>query len=378
MGIGPYLKSGRHREEIIELRILHIDTEKTWRGGEQQLLYLVKGLKEREHTSSVICQPGSPLEDAVKKAEIDAIPIKMRSEIDILAAWKIGRFLRRGKYDILHAHTSHAHSIGLLARFFGKAKAMVVSRRVDFPIRSRLKYNSFAVHYIAVSEAIKRVMAEGGISPQKIDVVRSCIDLDRLDNAVISDVRAEFGIGKDIIIIGNIAHMADHKGQIYLIRAANIIKNKYQNIKFIIVGDGGLRSRLELEAHKLGLNDILIFTGFRKDVISILASFDIFAFPSHLEGLGTSLLDAMAKRKPIVSTFAGGIPEVVENGVNGILVPPKDPESLAIALTRLIEDRELRTKYGNAGRVIAEERFAIDNVVKETINVYKKLLKNKL
>ena len=347
------------------MRILHIDTERTWRGGEQQLLYLVKGLKEREHTSSVICQPGSSLEDAVKKAEIDAIPIKMRSEIDILAAWKIGRFLRRGKYDILHAHTSHAHSIGLLASFFGKVKAMGVSRRVDFPIRSRLKYNSFAVHYIAVSEAIKRVMAAGGISPQKIDVVRSCIDLDRLDNAVISDVRAEFGIGKDIIIIGNIAHMADHKGQIYLIRAANIIKNKYQNIKFIIVGDGELRSRLELEAHKLGLNDILIFTGFRKDVISILASFDIFAFPSHLEGLGTSLLDAMAMRKPIVSTTAGGIPEAVENGINGILVPPKDPESFAKALLSLIENRALRLKYGNAGRTLVEKKLLLTRWLKD-------------
>lgn len=356
------------------MRILHIDTERTWRGGEQQLLYLVKGLKEREHTSSVICQPGSSLEDAVKKAEIDAIPIKMRSEIDILAAWKIGRFLRRGKYDILHAHTSHAHSIGLLARFFGKVKAMAVSRRVDFPIRSRLKYNSFAVHYIAVSEAIKRVMAAGGISPQKIDVVRSCIDLDMLDNAVISDVRAEFGIGKDIIIIGNIAHMADHKGQIYLIRAANIIKNKYQNIKFIIVGDGELRSRLELEAHKLGLNDILIFTGFRKDVISVLASFDIFAFPSHLEGLGTSLLDAMAMRKPIVSTTAGGIPEAVKNGINGILVPPKDPESFAKALLSLIENRALRLKYGNAGRTLVEEKFTVDKMVEGTISFYKKIL----
>lgn len=356
------------------MRILHIDTERTWRGGEQQLLYLVKGLKERGHTSSVICQPGSPFEDAVKKAEIDAITVKMRSEIDILAAWKIGRFLRRGKYDILHAHTSHAHSIGLLALLFGNVKAMAVSRRVDFPIRSRLKYNSFDVHYIAVSEAIKRVMADGGISPQKMDVVRSCIDLDKLDNAVISDVRAEFGIGKNTIIIGNIAHMADHKGQIYLIRAANIIKNKYQNIKFIIVGDGELRSRLELETHKLGLNDILIFTGFRKDVISVLASFDIFAFPSHLEGLGTSLLDAMAMRKPIVSTTAGGIPEVIENGINGILVPPKNHELFAKALIHLIEDRELRLKFGDAGRKIVEERFTVDKMVEGTLKVYQRLL----
>ncbi|MCF6156985.1 MAG: glycosyltransferase family 1 protein [wastewater metagenome] len=358
------------------MQILHIDTEKTWRGGEQQLVYLIKGLKERGCISSVICQPGSPLQDAIKKTETDAIPIKMRSEIDFLAAWKIGAILKRGTYDILHAHTSHAHSLGLLALLFGKVKAVVVSRRVDFPIKSSLKYTSSAVHYIAVSEAIKRVMMRGGIPPLKIDVVRSCIDLGRIDNAAIGDVRTEFGIAKDVIIIGNIAHMADHKGQIYLIRAANIIKDKYQNVVFIIVGDGELRNRLELKACKLGLKDILIFTGFRNDVMNILASFDIFAFPSHLEGLGTSLLDAMAMRKPIVSTFAGGIPEVVEDGVNGTLVPPKDPKSLALALMRLIDDRELRFQYGNAGRVIVEKRFAINTVIEETINVYKKLLKN--
>lgn len=356
------------------LKIIHINTEKTWRGGEQQLLYLVKGLKERGHDSLVICQLGSPLEDAMKKAGIEAIPIKMRGEMDLLAAWKIGQLLRLNKYDIMHAHTAHAHFIGLLSRIFGKVKAMVVSRRVDFPIKSRFKYNTFDVHYIAVSEAIKRVMIDGGVVSQKINVVRSCIDLSKFDTAVISDVRGKFGIKKDAILIGNIAHMADHKGQIYLVRAAEIVRRKYPDVRFIIVGDGELRSYLESEAQKLGLNNALIFTGFRKDVVDFLVAFDIFAFPSHLEGLGTSLLDAMAMRKPIVSTTAGGIPEVVEHGVNGILVPPKDPESFADAIICLIESPETRLRYGIAGRKIVEEKFTIDRLVEGTLGIYEKLL----
>ncbi|HHT9110000.1 MAG TPA: glycosyltransferase family 4 protein [Candidatus Brocadiaceae bacterium] len=356
------------------MKIIHIDTEKTWRGGEQQLLYLVKGLKERGQDSSVVCQPGSPLEDVVKKAGIDAIPIKMSGEIDLLAAWKISRLLRHNKYDIMHAHTSHAHFIGLLSRLFGKVKAMVVSRRVDFPIKSRFKYNAFDVRYIAVSEAIKKVMIDGGVASEKISVVRSCIDLRKFDTAVISDVRAEFGIKKDAILVGNIAHMADHKGQIYLVRTADIVRKKYPDVRFIIVGDGELRNNLESEAQKLGLNKSLIFTGFRKDVVNFLAAIDIFAFPSHLEGLGTSLLDAMAMRKPIVSTTAGGIPEVVENGVHGILVPPKDPESFADAITRLIENPEVRLRYGITGRELVEEKFTIDKLVEGTLSIYKKIL----
>lgn len=359
------------------MKILHIDTEKTWRGGEQQLLYLVKGLKERGHPSTVVCQPESPLGDAIKKAGVDAIPVRMRGELDVLAAWKIGRLLRQGKYDIMHTHTSHAHSIGLIASFFGKAKAMAVSRRVDFPIKSRFKYNAFNVHYIAVSEAIKRVMIQGGVSDKKIDVVRSCIDLGRLDNAAIADVRTELGINKDAVVIGNIAHMADHKGQIYLIRAANIVKEKYPDVRFVIVGDGELRGELEAEARKLGLDGAVIFTGFRKDVAGFLASFDIFAFPSHLEGLGTSLLDAMVMRKPIVSTTAGGIPEVVQDGVNGLLVPPKDHEALASAIINLIEDKELRQRLGDAGRKIVEDRFTEDKVVDGTLAVYKRILEKR-
>lgn len=325
----------------------------------------------------VICQPGTLLEEAMKKAGIETIPIKMRGEMDFLAAWKIGRLLRLNKYDIMHAHTAHAHFIGLLSRIFGKVKAMVVSRRVDFPIKSRFKYNTFDVHYIAVSEAIKRVMVDGGVVSQKINVVRSCIDLSKFDTTVVSDIRAEFGIKKDVILIGNIAHMADHKGQIYLVRAADIVRKKYPNVRFIIVGDGELRDNLESEAQKLGFNKALIFTGFRKDIVDFLAAFDIFAFPSYLEGLGTSLLDAMAMRKPIVSTVAGGIPEVVQDGMSGILVPPKDTESFASALIRLIEDSELRARYGNAGRRIVEERFTVEKVVEGTLAVYQRILNKK-
>lgn len=359
------------------MKILHIDTEKTWRGGEQQVLYLIKGLKERGHTPVVVCQPESLLEGAVINAGIEAIPLRMRGEFDIPAAWQIGRLLRKGDYDILHTHTSHAHSIGLLSRLFGKVKGMVVSRRVDFPINNSFKYSYFDVRYIAVSEAIKKVMMDGGVPENKIDVVRSCIDLSGLDNAPIADIRTELGITKDAVVTGNIAHMADHKGQIYLIRAALIVKNKYPGTKFVIVGDGELREKLEAEAKKLGLDGVVLFTGFREDIASLLSSFDIFAFPSHLEGLGTSLLDAMAMKIPIVSTTAGGIPEVVQDGVNGILVPPKEPEALAGAIMALIEDPGLRLKYGNAGRSIVEENFTVDKVVDGTLAVYKRMLEKR-
>ena len=359
------------------MKILHIDTEKTWRGGEQQVLYLLKGLKERGQEPTVVCQPESPLENLAGKAGIDLLPVKMRGEFDPVAAWKIGKAIRSGDYDIVHAHTSHAHSLGLMAKFIARKGLMVVHRRVDFPVKGRFKYNFFNIDYIAISDAIKNILIKAGISGDKITLVKSCIDIKRLDNAEIKDVRSELGIPDAATVIGNVAHMADHKGQIYLIRAAAIVKKRYPDIRFVIVGDGELRSELESAASELGLNEAVTFTGFRKDVPSFLASFDIFAFPSHLEGLGTSILDAMAFAKPVVSTTAGGIPEVVSAGINGLLVPPKDPEAFANALIKLIENKELRESFGRAGRNIVESRFSIDKLVEGTLDFYKDLLASK-
>lgn len=359
------------------MNTLHINTEKTWRGGEQQVLYLLKGLKEKGHEPTIVCQPGSPLEDAAGKAGINLFPVKMRGEFDLLAAWKISKAIRSGAYDIVHAHTSHAHSIGLMAKLIAGKGLMVVHRRVDFPVKGRLKYNFFNINYIAISDAIKRELIKIGISEGNISLVKSCIDIKRLDSAEIKDIRSEFGIAKDAMVIGNVAHMADHKGQIYLVRAAAIVKKRYPGARFLIVGDGELRSELESATSDLGLNETVIFTGFRKDVPSFLASFDIFAFPSHLEGLGTSILDAMAFAKPVVSTTAGGIPEVVSDGVNGLLVPPKDPEAFAEALIKMIENRELRERFGKAGRDIVEGRFSIDRLLEGTLDFYKDLLASK-
>ena len=359
------------------MKILHIDTEKTWRGGEQQVLYLLKGLKDRGHEPTVVCQPESSLENLAVKAGIDILPVKMRSEFDLLAVWKVAKAIKNGAYDIVHTHTSHAHTIGLMAKLIARKGQMVVHRRVDFPVKGCLKYNFFNINYIAISDAIKNILIKAGISHKKITLVKSCIDIQRLDHAEITDIRSEFGIAKDATIIGNVAHMADHKGQIYLIRAAAIVKKKYPDVRFLIVGDGELRAELESVARELDLNDNLIFTGFRKDVPSFLAAFDIFAFPSHMEGLGTSILDAMAFAKPVVSTTAGGIPEIVSDGINGLLVPPKDPEAFTTALIKLIENKELRQRFGRAGRNIVEDHFSIDKLVEGTLDFYTDLLASK-
>ncbi len=299
----------------------------------------------------------------------------MRGEWDLWAALRIARLLQRERYDLLHLHTSHAHTLGLLAgigRWKGK---IIISRRVDFQLRrgplNKLKYRFPS--YICVSQAIRDVLITNGVSPEKINVVYSGIDLGRFKDGQPADIRKELGI-PGAKIIGNVGHMADHKGQRYLIEAAPEIFKVYPDAVILMIGEGELRRHLEGLAEELEIKSRIIFMGFRSDIPSLLKTMDIFVYPSHLEGLGTSLLDAMAAGVPIVATSAGGIPEVVSDGINGILVPPRNPQDLAKAVLTILQNNDLAKKLTQAGRETVEKRFTVERMVEGTLEVYRKVM----
>lgn len=359
------------------MKILHINTERGWGGGEQQLLYLAEGLKRREHHCTILCQPETLLARRSREIGLETIELKMRGEWDLWAALRIARLLQRGRYDLLHLHTSHAHTLGLLAGIGGWKGKRIVSRRVAFQLRkgpiNKLKYRYPT--YICISQVIRNVLIADGVSPERINVVYSGVDLRRFKDGQPADIRKELGI-PGAKIIGNIGHMADHKGQRYLIEAAPQIFRVFPDAAILLIGEGKLRSYLERLAERLKVKSRIIFMGFRTDIPSLLRSMDIFVYPSHLEGLGTSLLDAMAAEVPIVATTTGGIPEVVSDGINGILVPPGDSQSLAQAVLTILQNNDLAKKLSQAGRETVEKRFTADKMVEGTLEVYRKVTAN--
>jgi glycosyltransferase involved in cell wall biosynthesis len=369
-----------------QLKTLHINTERTWRGGEQQTLFLAKGLIKLGHEATIVCQPDSPLALKAKQEQIETYEIKMRGEADVIAILKLAFLLNKNDYDVVHMHTSHAHALGVLAVLFSGVRAKkVVSRRVDFSIRkhytSHLKYRWGVDRYIAVSGAIKSVLIKDGIPSEKITVVHSGIDLSRFNPPEAESepsscgLRQEFGVNSTTFIIGNIAHLADHKGQEYLIKSMPLVLKEFPDVKLFIVGDGELRGQLKELAGKLNLNDRLTFTGFRKDVPQFLEIFDLFVLASHSgEGTCNAVLEALAMRKPVVATASGGTPEVIEDGVNGILVPARNPESLATGIISIIRDRNRANKMGENGRQTVKSRFSVEKMVSDTFAVYKELL----
>jgi glycosyltransferase involved in cell wall biosynthesis len=300
--------------------------------------------------------------------------LRMRHEVDLVAAWQLGQYLRRQRVDILHMHTPHAHTIGLLACTLAPTVRKVVSRRVDFaPIRnlwSRWKYTASGVHYLAVSEAIQEILIASGVPARRVQTVYSGIDLQRC--TAVQTAPPLFPLGTRVI--GTVGHLAGHKGHRYLLEATALLLRDEPQVGVVIVGHGDLRATLEAQATALGIAKRVCFTGFRDDVLALMQGFEIFVFPSHLEGLGTAMLDAMALGKPVVATRTGGIPEVVQDGITGLLVPPRDPQALADALRYLLHHPERRQAFGRAGRQRVEQYFMVEHMALHTLQAYARVL----
>jgi glycosyltransferase involved in cell wall biosynthesis len=362
------------------MKILHINTERTWRGGEQQVFYLIKGLLERDVLSHLVCQPNSPMAKKAEAAGVDIFSIPMRGEADLAAALLIRRLIRKFCYDIIHSHTSHAHTLAFLSSI-GVRVQRLVTRRVDFSIfrhsflsLSGIKYRCMANYYIAISRKIKEVLVSDGIPGERIFVVHSGIDPDRFLNESSEPLISEFGIRGDQQVVINVAHLAGHKGQKYLVRAIPAVLERFPRARFFIVGGGDLMEELKALAFSIGLTEELIFTGFREDVGAFYRLADLFVMSSVQEGLGTAVLDAMALGKPVVATNSGGIPEIIQDGQTGRLVRPADPAALARGIIEMLTNTDNAKLMSARGQEMVRQNFSVEAMVARTTEVYKKLL----
>lgn len=356
------------------MKIAHLDSHPSWRGGQQQVLYLAQFLRAQGHESVIVCPSRSVLYNRAHEAGAPAKALEMRHELDLVAAWRFGWWLRRQQIDILHMHDPHAHSIGLLACLLAPGVRKVVSRRVDFrPIRnllSRYKYTMPSVRYVAVSEAVRNVMLDSGIAADMIQTVHSGVDLNRIDAA--QEAASVFPPGTRVI--GTVGHLSGHKGHRHLLQAMSCVRRFEPRARLVIVGEGNLKADLEAEASVLGLGDLVCFAGFRHDVLSLIRGFEFFVFPSTQEALGTSVLDAMAMRKPVVAASAGGIPESVQDGITGLLVPPGDSRALGEAMCTMLRHPEQGRAFGEAGRRRVEQFFTVERMGMATLKVYNDVL----
>jgi len=314
------------------LRIAHIDTERTWRGGEQQVFSLVEGLAARGHQNLLIVRRGSALAERAEKLA-PQMPVYPLGEWDLITAHFVNRRLRKDKIDVVHSHTSHGAALAAIATL-GTRIPVVTTRRVDFPLAknifSRWKY-SRAKKIVAISEGVRAVLQQSGIPDQKISVVPSGVNFKRYRD-IKPLVKKALGIPDDAYLIGQVAALAPHKDQNNLLEAVAILRKSLPNVRLLILGEGEMRRALENRIKELNLAGIAQLCGFQDNALDFIPAFDVFCISSKEEGLGTSIIDAMALRIPVVATQVGGIPELVEPEITGYLVPPRDPQAMSDAL----------------------------------------------
>ncbi len=362
---------------MAELTVAHVNDTMTWRGGERQVLELIRELNCTGMRNILVARPGGEISTRALERGDEVVNLPLAGEWDILSAMKLRAFLKRENVDIVHAHTSHSHMIAYMATL-GLKTRLVVSRRVDFHLHNvfsrHIKYGSAVDRIITVSEAVRRVLVEDGIDPGRIVTVRSgfirgcfpdCLHDGRL--------RTELGISSDAPVVVTVAALAPHKSHGVLLKAAHLVVKRHPDAVFLLAGEGETRPMIERDIRNLGLERSVRLLGFLPDVGDVYRAADIFAISSTEEGLCSSILDAMYFRLPIVATNAGGIPELVHDGVNGYVVPVNDYGLFAERLSELIGDIELRKRMGMRSEPILERNF-IERTALDTLAVYRDVI----
>jgi L-malate glycosyltransferase len=357
---------------------VQIDSGRTWRGGQNQVLLMTSGLRARGHRVVVVAHPDGELRKRLGDG-VDLVPLAPRNEIDLPAAWRLSRLLRDLSPDVVHAHDSHAVAMAATALSIGAPSPrppLVFSRRVDFRLRgnsfSKWKYRQVDA-FVAASGAIHAMLLEDRAPADRVFTVHDGIDIDRVEAAEPVNLREEFWFPPHSLVIGNIAALVPHKGQKFLVDAAAIVVHEAPEARFVILGEGDLKQDLEHQIRRLHLGQHVVLAGFRPDVLGLLKGLDLFVMSSVTEGLGSALLDAMAAGRPIVATRAGGIPEVVADGETGMLVPPRDSRALADAIRTLLRDPGRRARLAEGGRTRVRKLFSADRMVDGTLAVYERL-----
>jgi len=359
---------------------LHIDTARTWRGGQNQVLLTVLGLRALGHRAALVAHGEGALRTRAAEG-LELVPLTPRTEMDLAAAFRLSRVIKRLRPDVVHAHDPHGVAMASLALSMGSPvprPPLVAARRVDFHLKnnalSRWKYRQVD-RFICASELIRTMLIHDGVPSEATVTVHEGIDLAHVEAAPPAKIHEEFWLPHHAPIVGNVAALVPHKGQRHLIGAAVLVLPRVPDARFVIAGEGELRPALERQIREHHLEKHVILAGFRPDVLSLHKGFDVFVLSSVTEGLGTSLLDAMACGKPVVATSAGGIPEVVADGETGLLVPPRDDHALADAIARLLGDEALRRRMGEAGRARVGERFSAERMVRDTLAVYEEAVR---
>ena len=360
------------------MKVLHLDEQPGWRGGEQQASWLLQGLARQGHSVLIAGRPGSRfLTSGHGGAELQRLALPFRGEWDLVTAVRLASALKTRSIDILHAHTSHVHTTALLARFLAGRGKVIVSRRVSFPPKrnplNRWKYR-LPDRIIAVSQEVGRVLRDSGLDEDRIAVVHSAVDLARLD--VPPMPRSDLGVPQGVPLLVSAGALVGHKDHANLLAALPQVHTAFPEARLLIAGEGEQRPKIEAQIAALDLQGRVTLLGHRGDAPRLIRAGDVYVSSSWSEGLGTSILEALACRTPVVATEAGGAAEMIRPGQTGFLVPCRNADALAQAIIQCLSRREEARAMAERGRRLVQEEFVTDRMVAGTLRIYQEVLES--
>lgn len=365
---------------------MHLGTEKTWRGGENQARLLMEGLASKVEFQAA-ATPRDSIAYREKRWSCETLGLPSGNPLNPLNALALVQFIKKHRINLVDAHTAKAHSLALKALAFLPDVKLVVHRRVDnvpkASLWTRRKYFHNRVdRYTAISRFIAQVLVDYGISPKKIRVARSAVS-DQVYRTLDSQAekaqwKQKYSIPDNHILIGNASALSPQKGYETLLKGAAELQKRRDDFTVLIAGDGPLKESLMRMTRDLNLQQKIIFTGFIRNVPQFLTALDILAVPSNNEGLGTVILDGFLASCAVVGSEVGGIPEIVIPRKTGLLQKVGDYTGLADNLNFLMDHPDKRVEWAETGRQYVKSEFSLDSMVQGNLKIYQELFNNPL
>ncbi|MBM3500703.1 MAG: glycosyltransferase family 4 protein [Armatimonadetes bacterium] len=339
---------------LAPLRVLHLITPKRFSGAERVCAQLCEQLQGRGHDVLVVTKSLAGFEADLDRHGVPFRTARIGNKFDFSRIFAIMGHIRRYRADLLHTHLSTATQWGTIAAHFAGIPCVAHVHAMN-----RAIWYIWATRVIAVADAVRRHLLEQGLRPDRVDVIHNAVEVDGLPEVDGAAVRHSLNVPPGTPLIAVAAHLSRRKGLHVLLQAMPHVRRRAPNAQCLLMGEGSCRGPLEAQASALGLGDAVKFLGFRDDARELMSAADVVCLPSIAgEGLPMALLEAMARRRPVVATRLAGVPEAVVDGETGFLVQPGDAEQLADRLATLLTQPDLRRRLGEAARALAVRCFS--------------------
>jgi len=370
------------------LKVLHLISSRGLYGAERIVINLIAAMDPRHFVNHLALlrvekNPNMEFVETVREKHAVSHIVLCRKWIDMEALKQVRELIKQEGINIVHCHEMKGRLYGLLATIGTKARIITTNHnwiRSDFLVSCFESLDAFYIRFfpkiIAVSPEVRKLMRRYLIPDKKIEVIINGIDINEFkqDKAAGNRIRKAFGLERNIPLIGAFGRISPEKGQKHLIAAAVQVLKVFPETRFLIVGDGFQKEEMKEYAAHLGISDRVIFAGFRKNIASFYSALDLFVLPSILEGTPMALLEAMSAKLPVIATRVGGVGRIVQNGKNGLLVSPANPEELASVIVRLLQTPTQAEKLAKNALHTISERYSSEKMTGEYMKLYTELI----